>query len=86
LGLVTEVLVQVGIAEAMRGSGYQFLPNDGQPGSYAVVPVKSPFDQLRRASGFDGLNLLNPRFRELRLYSSCKGLFAKVEVVAKGNQ
>jgi hypothetical protein len=25
-------------------------------------------------------------FRELRLYSSCKGLLAKVEVVAKGNQ
>jgi len=50
------------------------------------LPEKSPFDQLRRASGFDGLNLLNPRFRELRLYSSCKGLLAKVEVVAKGNQ
>jgi hypothetical protein len=25
-------------------------------------------------------------FRELRLYSSCKGLLAKVEVVAQGNQ
>jgi hypothetical protein len=25
-------------------------------------------------------------FRELRLYSSCKGLSAKVEVVAQGNQ
>jgi hypothetical protein len=26
------------------------------------VPVKSPFDQVRRASGFDGLNLLKSPF------------------------
>jgi hypothetical protein len=34
----------------------------------------------------DSARKVMPRFRELRLYSSCKGLLAKVEVVAKGNQ
>ena len=35
----------------------------GRPGSYAVVPVKSPFDQVHLASGFDWVELgENPVF------------------------
>jgi hypothetical protein len=38
------------------------LVDHGQTGNYPVVPVKSAFDQVRRASGFDGLNLLKSSF------------------------
>jgi hypothetical protein len=38
------------------------LVDHGLSGNYPVVPVKSAFDQVRRASGFDGLNLLKSSF------------------------
>jgi hypothetical protein len=37
-------------------------------------------------TGLVAIEVARPVFRELRLYSSCKGLSAKVEVVAQGNQ